>query len=71
MSTNRNKEQEQAYILADVKDYIKEEGARFFLTDLNILFPEAYQELIEAVKHKINMDLNQTEVPALLRNYRA
>lgn len=69
MSTNRNWEQEHAYILGEVRDYVKEEGAEDFLTDLRLAFPEVYMEIMEAVNHRLNL-LNQKEVPALLRNYR-
>lgn len=69
MSTNRNWEQEHAYTLGEVRDYVKEEGADSFLADLRLAFPEVYMEIMEAVNHKLNQ-LNHKEVPALLRNYR-
>ncbi len=69
MSTNRNKEQEQAHILADVRDYIKEEGVRGFILDLQILYPEVHAEFVDWATHRVN-SLGQKEVPAVLRNYR-
>lgn len=69
MSTNRNWEQEHAFTLGEVKDYVQMEGADKFLSDLRLHFPEVYMEIMEAVNHRIN-SLGRKEVPALLRKYR-
>lgn len=68
MSTNKNWELERSYTLQEVREYVKDEGADQFLTDLRINFPEVYMEIMEAVNHRIN-SLGQKDVPALLRNY--
>lgn len=54
--------------MQEVREYVKDEGADQFLTDLRINFPEVYMEIMEAVNHRIN-SLGQKDVPALLRNY--
>jgi hypothetical protein len=69
MSTNRNWELEHAYTLQEVRDYIKEEGAGCFLSDLQHNYPEVYDALTEEFKHRA-LALNQKAVPALLREYR-
>jgi hypothetical protein len=69
MSTNRNKEEEQAHLLKQVKEYIQFEGVVDFVLDLKYLYPEVYDELLQHFNHVVKSQ-GEVVVPALLRNYR-